>query len=107
MTTSWRTRYAAWLTERGFPWRSPRTATTSTPRIGTTTTVSNDSWRSGQTQTTLFSPEMGSMYATPDGLQIVTVNIGLREDWRDWQISSVVTHSRSLSLTLTRTPSPR
>jgi hypothetical protein len=107
MMTSWLMRWFRWRAKRAYPWSSPKIRTTSIPRTAPITTVSSDSWRSDQTPTTPFSPEMVSTSATPDGLQTIMVNIGLREEWKDWQISSVVTHSRSLSLTLTRTRSPR
>src|SRR5262245_7742804 len=104
---SWRTRWSAWQARLGSLWSSLRTRTTSRWRTEQTTTGSSDSSRSAQIQTTLFSPAMASTYATVDGLRTITVNVGLREEWKDWEISSAVTHSRSLSLTLTRTPSPR
>ena len=96
-----------WLMEWASRSSPPRTVTTWTQPTAPTTTDSSDSSPGETTQTTLFSREMATSLRTQDGSPVITVNVGLREAWKDWEISSVVTHSRSLSLTLTRTQSPR
>src|SRR4029077_19212651 len=103
----WRTPWWASQTRLGSRWSQRRTATTSSLKTEPNTMGSRGLLPSDQTPTTLFSQEMAFTWHPNGGSAHIMVNIGLREEWKDWQISSVDTHSRSLSLTLTPTPSPR
>src|SRR4051812_39146541 len=80
-----------WLSEVVYPWSSLRTATTSKSPIAQTMRVSSGLSPSDLTRTTLSSPETVSMSQTTDGSVSVTVRLGLREAWKDWEISSVDT----------------